>query len=205
MDSTTGAHVEDTTITKESIPPSRGASIGAHVLETNQESSRPSSTVDGILGAHPMDGDEFLGNNNPGDVSIDTANRKEMMIGSHITKQHTCVYKGPNQPELLEVASKEPKSHDLSHNYQLDSLKKSKYSNILSNILSTNVITNNVTNTTDNKVLDQESQDYYNQSNQQYIARKLDNGLEQVTLELATDIILEEEEDKFHEWADIYD
>ena len=61
-------------------------------------------------------------------------------------------------------------------------------------------------NTTDNKILDQENQDYYNWSNQQYIARKHDNGLEQVTLELATDIILKEEgEDGFHKWADNYD
>ena len=67
-------------------------------------------------------------------------------------------------------------------------------------------ITNNVTNTTDNEVLDQENQDYYNQSKQQYFACKHDNGLEQVTLELATDIILEEEkEDGFHKWTDNYD
>ena len=66
-------------------------------------------------------------------------------------------------------------------------------------------ITNNVTNTTGNEVLDQENQDYSNWSNQQYIACKHDNGVEQVTLGLATDIILEEEEDEFHKWADNYD
>ena len=122
---TAGAHVEDTTTTEESTAPSGGASIGAHVLETNQESSRPSRTVDEILGAHPMGGDEFWGNTNPGDVSIDTANSKEMMTGSHITEQHTCKYQGPDRPELLDVASKEPKSYDWYHNYQLDSSKKS--------------------------------------------------------------------------------
>ena len=56
-----------------------------------------------------MGGDEFQGNTNPSDVSIDTVNSKEMMTGSHITKQHTCKYQGPDQPELLDVASKEPK------------------------------------------------------------------------------------------------
>ena len=66
------------------------------------------------------------------------------------------------------------------------------------NILLTNKITNNVPNTTNNKVLDQENQDYYNQSNQQHIACKHDNGLERVTLELATDVILKEEEYGFH-------
>ena len=102
-----------------------------------------------------MDGDEFWGNTNPGDVSIDTTNIQKMMTGSHITKQHTCEYQGPYRPDLIDVASKQPKSHDLSHKYQLDSSNKSKYLNILSNFLSTNKITNNITNTTDNEVLDQ--------------------------------------------------
>ena len=102
------------------------------------------------------------------------------------------------------MASEEPKSYDSSHNYQLDSLKKSKYSNILSNSLSTNEITNDVTNTTDNEVLDQENQDYYNWSNQQFIAHKHNNSWEQVTWESVTEINLEEE-DGFHKWADNYD
>ena len=37
------------------------------------------------------------------------------------------------------------------------------------------------------------------------IARKYNNGLEQVNLELVTDIILEAEEGGFHKWADNYD
>ena len=155
---TASAHVEDTATPEDSTAPNGGASIVAHVLEINQESYRPSRTIDDILGAHPMDGDDFWGNTNPGDVSIDTANSEEMMARSHMTEQHTCEYQGPDRPELLHVASKEPKSHNSSHNYQLDSSKKSKYSNILSNGISTNEITNNVTNTTDIKVLDQENQ-----------------------------------------------
>ena len=156
---TAGEHVEDTTTTEESNAPSGGVSIGTHVLKKNQESSRPSRTLDEILGAHPMDDDEFWGNTNPGDVSVDTANDKEMMIDSHITKQYTCKYQRPNWLELLDLASKEPKSHDLSCNCQLDSLNNSKYSNILLNVLSTNKIIDNVTNTTDNEVLHQENQD----------------------------------------------
>ena len=35
-----------------------------------------------------MSDDDFWGNNNPGDVSIDTGNSKEMMTGSHITELH---------------------------------------------------------------------------------------------------------------------
>ena len=70
----------------------------------------------------------------------------------------------------------------------------------------TNNVTNNVTNTPDTDVLNQVNQDYFNRRDQQYIARKYDNGLERVTLDLAPDIILEEEEeDGFYEWADNYD
>ena len=97
---TAGVHVEDTTTTEESIAPSRGASIGTHVLETNQQSFRLLRTVDDILGAHPMDGNEFWGNTNPGDVSIDTANSKEIMVESHITELHTHKHKEPVPPEL---------------------------------------------------------------------------------------------------------
>ena len=86
---TAGAHNEDTTTTEESTLPNRTPSIGAHVLETNVQSSNSSRTVEEILGAHPIDDDDFWGNTNPTDVSIDTANSEEMMAGSHITKFHT--------------------------------------------------------------------------------------------------------------------
>ena len=101
---TAGAHVEDTTTTEESTAPSGGASIGAHVLETNQESSRPSRTVDEILGAHPID-DDFWGNTNPTDVSIDTANSEEMMAGSHTTEFHRHKHKELVTTDLLNKLS----------------------------------------------------------------------------------------------------
>ena len=69
----------DTTTTEESTAPSRGASISAHVLETNVQSSRPLRTVEKILGAHPMNDDDSWGGTNPSDVSIDTMNSKEMI------------------------------------------------------------------------------------------------------------------------------
>ena len=78
--------------------------------------------------------------------------------------------------------------------------------------------TNNTTNAKGINLLSQENQDYYNQHNQQFIARKhdggqgyynlrdqqlitreYDGGLEQVTIELVPDIILEEEEDGFYQ------
>ena len=54
----------------------------------------------------------------------------------------------------------------------------------------------------------QEHQNYYDQQGQQYIASKYNGGIEQVTLELAVNIILEEEEEeenRFYQWADQYD
>ena len=86
---TVGAHVGDTTITAEFTAPSGGASIPAHILETNVQSSRPSRTMEEILGAYLMNNDDFWGGTNPSDVSIDTTNSEEMMTGSHITELHT--------------------------------------------------------------------------------------------------------------------
>ena len=50
---TTGAHIGDTTTTEESTAPSGGASISAHVLETNVQSSCPSRTAQGIFRSTP--------------------------------------------------------------------------------------------------------------------------------------------------------
>ena len=84
MGDTTGAHVGDTTTIEESTAPSGGACINAHNLETNVQLPRPSRTVEEILGGHPMNDDDFLGSTNPGYMSIDTTNSKEMIAGSHI-------------------------------------------------------------------------------------------------------------------------
>ena len=65
--------------------------------------------------------------------------------------------------------------------------------------------TNNVTHTTGINLLSQKNQDYYNRRDQQYIACKYDSGIEQITLELVPNIILEEEEDGFYQLADNYD
>ena len=110
-----------------------------------------------------------------------------------------------------------PQVYDSAQKYQLDPLDKSNDLNMLSK-------TNNATHAKDISLWSQENQDYYNQhdqqlitrkhdggweyynqSDQQFIARKHDGGLEQVTIELVPDIILEEEEDVFYQWADKYD
>ena len=68
-----------------------------------------------------------------------------------------------------------------------------------------NDATNSGENTTETNIVNPEHQNYYNWQDQQYIGRKYNGGLEQVTLELVPDIILEEEEDRFRQWADQYD
>ena len=100
---TAGAHVENTTTNETSNAPSRKASLDAHISETNQPLSRPSRTVDEILGAYPVN-DDFWDNTNPTDVSIDTANNEEKMAGSYITKFHT--YED-EQPVITDLLSQE--------------------------------------------------------------------------------------------------
>ena len=84
--------------------------------------SRPACTVEEISGAHLIGDDNFWAWawTNPGDVSIDTANSKEIMTGSHITEQHTLQYQGLVPPELLSMTSNEQQAYDLLKNYQLD-------------------------------------------------------------------------------------
>ena len=91
-----------------------------------------SRTVEEILGAHPMNDDGCWGGTNPGDVSIDTENSKEVMTGSHITELHTHKCEEAVPSELLNVVQNEPQAYDLAQNYQLDCSNKSKDSDILS-------------------------------------------------------------------------
>jgi len=55
------------------------------LFEANKLSYRPTSSVEDLLGAHPIDDDIWDGTN-LSEVSIDTANSKEVMTGSHITE-----------------------------------------------------------------------------------------------------------------------
>ena len=96
-----------------------------------------------------MNDDDFWGEADPSDVSIDTAN-------SHITKQDSFDFRGSIQPELLIITPYEPQACILPQNYELDSLNNFQYLNILSK---TDDITNNVINTLATDVL---NQGYYN-------------------------------------------
>ena len=82
---TAGSHVGDITTPEDLTASSRGASIGAHILETNGKLSCPARSVEEILGAYPINNDLWV-RSNPSDVSIDIANSKEVMTGSHITE-----------------------------------------------------------------------------------------------------------------------
>ena len=69
-----------------------------------------------------------------------------------------------------------------------------------------NDTTNNKVNTTETNIANQEHQDYHDGRDHQYIGRKYNTGLEQVTLELVHVIILEKEEEaEFDQWAYQYD
>ena len=57
--------------------------------ETNVQLSNSLRTVEEITGVYPIDDDDFWGSTNPTDVSIGTANSKEMMAGSLIIEFHT--------------------------------------------------------------------------------------------------------------------
>ena len=128
-------------------------------------------------------------------MSIDTANSKEIMVGTHITEQHSLEYQESVQLELLNMAPYEPHTCDLPQNYQLDFLNNFMDLNILSK---TDDVTNNVTNTPAVNVLNQKIQDYYNRQDQQYSACTYNGGREQVTLELVPNNILEKEENSFY-------
>ena len=80
---------------------------------------------------------------------------------------------------------------DLSRNYDLNFLDYFNHGSILPNV---NDTTNSRANATEATIPNQEHQDYYDQQDLQYITCNYNSGLEQVTMKLVPDIILEEEE-----------
>ena len=61
---TAWAQVEDTTTNEDTIALVGGASLGVHLSETSQATSRPLRTLEQILGAQPID-DTFFDNTKP--------------------------------------------------------------------------------------------------------------------------------------------
>ena len=72
-------------------------------------------TVEEILGAHPID-DTFWDNTNPTDVSVDTMNSGDQMVGSHITEFHTPEDK---QIVLANLLKQVDQNFDNRHDRQL--------------------------------------------------------------------------------------
>ena len=64
-----------------------------------------------ILGAHSID-DAIWGGTNPYDLSVDTANNKKVMVGSHIMEEHTCTFLRFDQHDLLNATSHKPRKFD---------------------------------------------------------------------------------------------
>ena len=92
--------------------------------------------------------DAILVGTNPCLVSVDTANSKEVIAGSQITKQHTFKLCGSNHHKLLNVTTYEPREDDLSWNYDLDFLDYFSDWNILPNVNDTTNSGLNVTKAT---------------------------------------------------------
>ena len=116
-----------------------------------------------------MNDDNFWGGTNPGDVSIDTTNSKEMMAGSHITDLHTYKYDESVPPGLLNKVPNVQQVCDPDQKYQLHSLDKYEDSEML-------LKTNNTIHAKGIDILSQKIQDYYNQHDEQSITRKYDGG-----------------------------
>ena len=71
--------------------------------------------------AHPID-DAIWGHSDPSNVSIDTTNSAEIMVGSHIMEDHMFIFRRSDQHELLNMAARVPCKDDLSQYYEIDFL-----------------------------------------------------------------------------------
>ena len=67
------------------------------------------------MGAHHVD-DNFWDTTNSADVSVDTVNSEEQLVGNHITKFHTHEDK---QPAIEDLLCQEDQKYDDQHDQQL--------------------------------------------------------------------------------------
>ena len=128
-------------------------------------------------------------------MSIDTTNSAEILAGSHIREELNYTFCRFDPHELLHVAVHVPHKDDLSWYDGTDFLDNYHDWNESPNTIDT---VNSAENITGVHVTNQEHQNYYDRQDQQYIACKYNGDLEQVALELAPDIIVEEEKDGFY-------
>ena len=186
---TVGAHVGDVTTPEDSTAPSSEFSIGTQVSEVTKRLSWPTQSIEDLLEAYFID-DAIWGGTNPCDMSVDTANSKEVMAGSHTMEGQKFTLCRSDQHEVINVKAHKPRKDDLFWDYDLDFLDNYYDWNESTKVTDT---TNSGANITGANFTNQEHQNYGDQQAKQYIACKYNRGLEQVTLELAPDIILEEE------------
>ena len=85
---TADENIGEVTTPGDSTAPSNRSSIGAHVLEVAKHKSWPAQSVEDLLGAHSID-DSIWGGTNPSEVSINTINSADIMVGSHIMEEQT--------------------------------------------------------------------------------------------------------------------
>ena len=81
---TAGAYIGETTTPKDLNAPSDGSSIGAHVSEVGEPDTWPTQSIQEILATHAID-DPIWDHTEACNVSIDTVNSAEALVGSHIT------------------------------------------------------------------------------------------------------------------------
>ena len=101
---TAGAHVGEVTTNQDSIAPSNGSSIGAHVSEIAEPAFCPVRSVEELLAAHPVN-DAIWSHTNPSDVSIDTENSAEIIVGIHITEGSTYTFHRSDPYGFLHATS----------------------------------------------------------------------------------------------------
>ena len=101
---TAGAHVGEVATLQASTAPSVGSSIGAHVSEIAQPAFRPARSVEELLAAHPIN-DAIWSHTNPSDVSIDTENSAEIIVGIHITEGSTYTFHRSDPYGFLHATS----------------------------------------------------------------------------------------------------
>ena len=88
-------------------------------------------------------------------MSVDTANSKEVVVGSHIIEEYTFKFCGSDQHELLNVTTYKPLLDNLSRNYDLDFLNNFHGWNKSPNV---NDTTNSGANTAEASIANQEHQ-----------------------------------------------
>ena len=101
---TAGVHLGEVTTSQDSTIPSEGSSIGTYISEIAEPAFHPAQSAEELLAAHPVD-DAIWSHTNPSDVSIDTTNSAEIIVGIHSTEVSTYIFHRSDLYGLLKATS----------------------------------------------------------------------------------------------------